>query len=62
MPLPRGLDELLGQRIAALPSESQTVLFLAAAVPQPSVALLDEAHGGPRATCSSPPRTPASFG
>lgn len=47
LPLPRSLDDLLGQRIAALPSDAQTVLFLAAAVPQPSVALLDVAHGAP---------------
>jgi DNA-binding CsgD family transcriptional regulator len=46
MPLPRSLDELLGQRIAALSPEAQAVLFMAAAVPQPSVALLDEVHGG----------------
>ena len=47
MSLPSSLDELLGQRIAALSADAQTVLVLAAAVPQPSVALLDDAHGAP---------------
>jgi len=47
MPLPRSLDELLGQRIAALSPEAQAVLFMAAAVPQPSVGLLDDALGTP---------------
>jgi DNA-binding CsgD family transcriptional regulator len=45
MPLSRSLDELLGRRLAALPANSREALFVAAAVSQPSVELLDAVLG-----------------
>jgi DNA-binding CsgD family transcriptional regulator len=45
MPLSRSLDELLGNRLQALPPATREALFLAAAASQPSVGLLDAALG-----------------
>jgi DNA-binding CsgD family transcriptional regulator len=45
MPLSRSLDELLGNRLKALPPATREALFVAAAVSQPSVDFLDTALG-----------------
>jgi DNA-binding CsgD family transcriptional regulator len=45
MSLSRSLDELLGNRLQALPPTTREALFVAAAASQPSVGLLDTAFG-----------------
>ena len=54
MQLSRSLDELLGRRLAAIPSRSKDALFIAAAVSQPTVVLLEAALGEPAADLLAP--------
>jgi len=46
LPVSGGLRQLLRTRLAALPRDSEEALLFAAAVPQPTVALVAEAVGG----------------
>jgi DNA-binding CsgD family transcriptional regulator len=45
MPITKGLDELLGHRLDALPSETTEALFISAAAGQPTLGVLDEILG-----------------
>jgi DNA-binding CsgD family transcriptional regulator len=47
LPVPHSLHELLGGRLARLPTDAGDVLLLAAALARPTVALVAETHGNP---------------
>ena len=51
--VPGTLQQFIGERLAGLPAEVREVLFLAAAVPEPTIELLEQAAPGPEGVLAS---------